>query len=166
MQSSKEKLSNMASAAKEQINIGHAKAEEKIEKASARTPEEREMAQDRRKAKEVQGNLEFHEEKVQHKAVRLDAKQHYNPYGGHPQHHQHGEYEYPIPMPGGEYPMACAPTARAAPTTVASTGPTCPISGYEGLDAQQQSHLHVHHGKYECPIPTPGGEYPMGGRHY
>ncbi|XP_042489184.1 uncharacterized protein LOC122069273 isoform X2 [Macadamia integrifolia] len=123
---------------------------EKIENASARTPEEREMAHERRKDKEARANMEFHEEKAQHKADRLDAKQHAHLYVGH--HQQLGKYEYLIPMPGGEYPMRSSPTARATPTSCA-TDSTDPIR----LDAHHQ------HGKREYPIPTPGGEYPMGG---
>ncbi|XP_010270023.1 PREDICTED: uncharacterized protein LOC104606491 [Nelumbo nucifera] len=76
MQAAKEKLSNMASAAKERACIYKAKAEEKVEKAAARTKEEKEIARERRKAKEAQAKMELHQEKAKHKEERLNAEPH------------------------------------------------------------------------------------------
>ncbi|KAJ4958651.1 hypothetical protein NE237_025762 [Protea cynaroides] len=122
MQPVKDKLSNMAGAAKEQASIARAKAGEKIETATATTPEERERAHERTMAKEAQAKMQFHEGK----AERLDEKQHH-PYGlhGHLHQQQHGEHQFPIPTPGGEYPMAGTTTTGADPTRpVAGQPPT------------------------------------------
>ncbi|KAJ4958246.1 hypothetical protein NE237_025357 [Protea cynaroides] len=108
--------------------------------------------------------MEFHVEKARHKADKLDAKQHSHLYGHH-QHQQHGQYQYAIPTPGGEYPMGGATTAGATPMT---GGPTRAVAGQQvdRLDAKQQPHLYGHdqqHKDHKYPIPTPGGEYPMVG---
>ncbi|PQM39064.1 late embryogenesis abundant protein 6 [Prunus yedoensis var. nudiflora] len=73
MQSAKEKLSNMACAAKENVNIYKAKAEEKMEKATAKTEEQREIASDVRKAKEAKAEMELQEAKAEHAAEKLTA---------------------------------------------------------------------------------------------
>ncbi|XP_054809939.1 late embryogenesis abundant protein 6-like isoform X3 [Prosopis cineraria] len=75
MQSTKEKLSNMASAAKEHIDIYKAKIDEKAEKSVARTEEEKIIAHERAKAKESQAKMELHEAKARHAAEKLSAKQ-------------------------------------------------------------------------------------------
>ncbi|GLT91203.1 hypothetical protein SLE2022_091030 [Rubroshorea leprosula] len=74
MQSAKEKISNMASAAREHVNICKANIEEKAEKATARTEEEKQMAHERRKAKEAQAKMELHEAKARHAKDKLRAK--------------------------------------------------------------------------------------------
>lgn len=48
--------------------------------ASARTPEEKEIARERRKAREAQAKSELHQAKAKHAAEKLNAKQrHYHP---------------------------------------------------------------------------------------
>ncbi|PPS02862.1 hypothetical protein GOBAR_AA17801 [Gossypium barbadense] len=59
----KEKISNMASTAKEHVNIGKAQLEEKLEKASASTEEQKELAHERKKAKEARAKMELHQDK-------------------------------------------------------------------------------------------------------
>ncbi|KAH7514393.1 late embryogenesis abundant protein 18 [Ziziphus jujuba] len=68
MQSAKEKLSNMASSAKEHLNIFKAKAQEKGEKATASTEEEKKIAEEERKAKEAEAKRDLHEAKAGHAA--------------------------------------------------------------------------------------------------
>ncbi|GMP95534.1 hypothetical protein CsSME_00044546 [Camellia sinensis var. sinensis] len=60
MHSAKEKVSNMASAAEEHVDIYKAKVEEKVEKAAARTKEEKDIAQELRKAKEAEAKMKLH----------------------------------------------------------------------------------------------------------
>ncbi|RZC72753.1 hypothetical protein C5167_048232, partial [Papaver somniferum] len=97
MQTAKEKLSNVASAAKEHAKIYKAKVDEKAEKAAATTPEEKEIAHQRRKAKEAEAKMEFHAAKAEHKAETLDAKynNHHNPITGH-----HDTYGHHNPITG------------------------------------------------------------------
>ncbi|XP_028754284.1 late embryogenesis abundant protein 6-like [Neltuma alba] len=94
MQSTKEKLSNMASAAKEHIDIYKAKIDEKAEKATARTEEEKVIAHERAKAKEAQAKMELHEAKGRHASEKLSAKQPHHLVGHHDPSlvgaHQHG----------------------------------------------------------------------------
>ncbi|KAB2632219.1 protein LE25 [Pyrus ussuriensis x Pyrus communis] len=73
MQSAKEKLSNMASAAKEHVDIYKAKAQEKVVKATAKTDEEREIASQIRRAKEAKAKMEFLEAKTKHSAEKSTA---------------------------------------------------------------------------------------------
>ncbi|XP_042488746.1 late embryogenesis abundant protein 18-like [Macadamia integrifolia] len=120
MRAAKEKVSDMASAAKEHINIGGAKAEENAERAAG---VDKDVAEERRKVKEAQAKMELHEAKAEHRADRLDAKQQSHLYG------QQGQHQYPIPTPGGQYPMGGATTTDVAPTT-GTTGPTYPVGGY------------------------------------
>ncbi|MED6222179.1 hypothetical protein PIB30_061868 [Stylosanthes scabra] len=90
MQSSKAKLSNMASAAKEHIDIYKAKIDEKTEKARASTEEEKVIAHERAKAREAKAKMELHEAKARHAAQKLSAKQaHLDPsvFGAHHQPH-------------------------------------------------------------------------------
>ncbi|KAF5774609.1 putative Late embryogenesis abundant protein, LEA_1 subgroup [Helianthus annuus] len=76
MHSVKEKVSNAASAAKAHVESYKANVEEKAEKATARTHEEKEIAHQRRKAKEAEGNMNLHDEKAQHAAEKLHGKHH------------------------------------------------------------------------------------------
>ncbi|KAL6279693.1 hypothetical protein ACE6H2_016574 [Prunus campanulata] len=62
MQSAKEKPSNMACAAKENVNKGNGETEE-----------QREIASDVRKAKEAKAEMELHEAKAEHAAEKLTA---------------------------------------------------------------------------------------------
>ncbi|XP_042488748.1 late embryogenesis abundant protein 18-like [Macadamia integrifolia] len=126
MRAVKEKVSNMASAAKEHINICGAKPEEKAERAAG---VDEGIAEERRKVKEAQAKMELHEAKAEHRADRLDAKQHSHLYGQHHDHLPHGQHQYPISTPGGQYPMGGASTIGAAPMT-GTTGPTYPVGGY------------------------------------
>ncbi|KAL6979847.1 hypothetical protein U1Q18_021504 [Sarracenia purpurea var. burkii] len=75
MHSAKEKLSNVASAAKEHVDIYKAKAEEKAEKATARTKGDKEVAHERRKAKEAEAEMNLHKAKMEHKAEKIHGKQ-------------------------------------------------------------------------------------------
>nr|ABB72363.1 seed maturation protein [Glycine canescens] len=117
MQSSKEKMKNMASAAKEQVDIYKAKIDEKAEKATARTEEERVIAHEHAKAKEAEAKMELHEAKARHAAEKLSANQshyglhhdHNNPplVGTTQTHYQQGHQHQPlgaVPMPGVTYP--------------------------------------------------------------
>ncbi|KAM1236434.1 hypothetical protein ACFX15_036847 [Malus domestica] len=84
MQSAKEKLSNMASAAKEHVDIYKAKAQERVVKATAKTDEEREIASQIRRAKEAKAKMEFHEAKTKHSAEnRLVGDGHGNDHQPH-----------------------------------------------------------------------------------
>ncbi|KAG4134777.1 hypothetical protein ERO13_D08G178000v2 [Gossypium hirsutum] len=75
MHTMKEKISNMASSAKEHVNIGKAQLEEKLEKASASTEEQKELAHERKKAKEARAKMELHQDKVKHIQEKMRAKQ-------------------------------------------------------------------------------------------
>ncbi|GJT59153.1 late embryogenesis abundant protein 18 [Tanacetum coccineum] len=76
MKSVKEKVSNAASAAKAHVESYKANLEEKAEKATARTPEEREIAHQRRKAKEAEAKMNMHVEKADHAAEKQQGKHH------------------------------------------------------------------------------------------
>ncbi|RDX62267.1 Late embryogenesis abundant protein 6, partial [Mucuna pruriens] len=102
MQSSKEKLSNVASEAKEHVDIYKAKLDEKqrvnincsmrnealrgwvvqAEKGMARTEEEKVIAHERAKAKEAKAKMELHEAKARHAEEKLRTKQSHS-YGLH-----------------------------------------------------------------------------------
>ncbi|ESW27766.1 hypothetical protein PHAVU_003G230300 [Phaseolus vulgaris] len=97
MQSSKEKLKNMASAAKEQVDVYKAKIDEKAEKATARTEEERVIAHERARANEAKAKMELHEAKGRHAAEKLE-----HPLVGTHQTHYHAPGA--VPMPGATYP--------------------------------------------------------------
>ncbi|CAN1256736.1 Late embryogenesis abundant protein 6 [Linum perenne] len=126
MQSAKQKISNLASAAKEHITICTAKVEEQTEKATAATSEEREIAKERRKAKEAKAKMELHEAKARHAAQKLNSRNHrygattagvHNPVVGG--HHHHGIHDPAF-------------VGTGAPTTAAVTGapaypPTVPM---------------------------------------
>ncbi|KAF5477752.1 hypothetical protein F2P56_004368 [Juglans regia] len=102
MHSAKEKLSNVASAAKEHVNICTAKVEEKAEKAAARTEKEKKIAVERRKAKEAEAKMELHQAKARHAAENQ-------------------------PVVGGTYGQQ--PVGTAAPMAGA-TAPTYPLGGH------------------------------------
>lgn len=60
-----------------------------VEKAGARTEEEEKIAEERRKAKKTQAEMELHEAKAKHAAEKLRAKQsrlydHHNHHAHHP----------------------------------------------------------------------------------
>ncbi|QCD81446.1 Late embryogenesis abundant protein [Vigna unguiculata] len=90
MQSTKEKVKNMASAAKEQVDVYKAKIDEKAEMATARTEEERVIAHEHAKANEAKAKMELHEAKARHAAEKLGTKQ------SHPlvETHNQTQYEY------------------------------------------------------------------------
>ncbi|KAK7346836.1 hypothetical protein VNO80_21359 [Phaseolus coccineus] len=112
MQSSKEKLKNMASAAKEQVDVYKAKIDEKAEKATARTEEERVIAHERARANEAKAKMELHEAKGRHAAEKLGTKQsqyygqHEHPLVGthQTQYQQEQQGLGAVPMPGATYP--------------------------------------------------------------
>ncbi|KAL8195863.1 hypothetical protein R6Q57_025353 [Mikania cordata] len=88
MHSVKEKVSNAASAAKAHVESYKANLEEKAEKATARTQEERDIAHQRRKAKEAEAKANMHAEKAEHASEKLHGKHHHvlgGDYGGHNQ---------------------------------------------------------------------------------
>ncbi|KAF7809991.1 seed maturation protein [Senna tora] len=114
MQSSKEKLSNMASAAKQHVDIYKAKIDEKAEKATARTGEEKVIAHERAKAKEAKAKMELHEAKARHAAEKQTGKQSHllgrQPVAAPPLvgAHQQGLNQpaaYPSYPQGGNYPI-------------------------------------------------------------
>ncbi|KAL9669507.1 hypothetical protein QQ045_007054 [Rhodiola kirilowii] len=74
MQAVKEKVSNMASKAKEKMTMCRARMEERTEVTAARTKEEKVMAHERRKAKEAQAKMELHQEKARHAANKQNSK--------------------------------------------------------------------------------------------
>ncbi|XXG75743.1 hypothetical protein AAC387_Pa08g0251 [Persea americana] len=100
MQAPKEKVSDMASAAKERIVHHKAKVEEKVEKAASRTGE-KEIAEERRKAKEEEAKMELHESKAHHKAQREHAK--------HEREYPHDGHERLSAMHGHHYSAATNP---------------------------------------------------------
>ncbi|KAM7254065.1 hypothetical protein ACFE04_031747 [Oxalis oulophora] len=91
MYGAKEKISNLASAAKEKVKICGAKAEEKADKATARTKEEKAIVHENKKAKEAQAKMELHHEKAQHAQDKLSGK-----YGHYDNHHHHHAGQVPI----------------------------------------------------------------------
>ncbi|TKY55563.1 seed maturation protein [Spatholobus suberectus] len=118
MQSSKEKLRNMASAAKEHVDIYKAKIDEKAEKATARTEEGKVIAHERAKAKEAEAKMELHEAKARHAAEKLSTKQshyyglhnHEPPVVGTQTQYQQGHQPLgAVPMPAATYPLGGNP---------------------------------------------------------
>ncbi|KAJ1428953.1 Late embryogenesis abundant protein [Sesbania bispinosa] len=113
MQSSKEKLKNVASAAKEHVDVYKAKIDEKAEKATARTEEEKVIAHERAKAKEAKAKMELHEAKARHAAEKLGAHQ----------SHYYGHHNEPPPLGlGAHQPLGSVPKPG-------STYPTYPLGG-------------------------------------
>ncbi|KAF5729694.1 hypothetical protein HS088_TW20G00058 [Tripterygium wilfordii] len=102
MQSAMEKLSNIARVAKAKVTICKAKVEEQAEKATARTIEQRELAHERRKAKEARAQMKLHQAKARHAEKKLSRRAH--------------QYNQPV-----------APTAAPA---AAATVPTYPAGGH------------------------------------
>ncbi|KAK9144487.1 hypothetical protein Sjap_004390 [Stephania japonica] len=130
MQTMKEKLRNMASAAKEHTKICGAKVDEKVEKSTARTEEEKKIAKEKRKAKEHGAKTELHAAKAAHMAEKLNAKRaqqgpmvgtHGAPVGAAYGHH-HG------PLLGTH--GATAAPATAAPATTYSVTAVPPAEKY------------------------------------
>ncbi|ESQ52142.1 hypothetical protein EUTSA_v10017485mg [Eutrema salsugineum] len=80
MHSAKEKISDMASTAKEKLNISEAKAQGHAEKTMARTSKEKKMAHEREKSKEAQAKANLHQSKADHAA---DAQLHGHHLPGH-----------------------------------------------------------------------------------
>ncbi|KAJ7952671.1 Seed maturation protein [Quillaja saponaria] len=129
MQSAKEKLSNMASAAKEKADIYKAKIEEKAEKATAITEEEKVIAHERRKVKEAKAKMELHEDKAQHAAEKLNTK-HSHLYGHHEPHLMGTHRSQPgqhVPVVGTQGQQQ--PVGTAVPM-VGATAPTYPLGGH------------------------------------
>ncbi|KAI4315136.1 hypothetical protein L6164_027979 [Bauhinia variegata] len=139
MQSTKEKLSNMASAAKEKVDIYKAKMDEKAEKAMARTEEEKVIAHERAKAKEAKAKMELHEAKAEHAADKLNAKQSHSHLYGHHRQHMVGAAQPPlvgtghqvqnVPLAGTQShnPTGAVPMTRA-------TYPANPLGGNQPLN--------------------------------
>ncbi|KAE9597389.1 hypothetical protein Lal_00029844 [Lupinus albus] len=75
MQSAKDKLSNMALAAKEHFDICKANIDEKGEKAMAKTEEEKVIAHEHAKARKAKAKMEMHEAKARHAEEKLKIKQ-------------------------------------------------------------------------------------------
>ncbi|KAK9120714.1 hypothetical protein Syun_018331 [Stephania yunnanensis] len=127
MQTVKEKLSNMASAAKEHTKICGAKVDEKVEKSTARTEDEKKIAHEKRKAKEHGAKTDLHAAKAAHKAEKLNAKRaqqrpmvgtHGAPVGAAYGHHgpllgTHGATAAPATAaPATTYPVTAVPPAE------------------------------------------------------
>ncbi|KAL4565269.1 hypothetical protein LXL04_029357 [Taraxacum kok-saghyz] len=136
MHSVKEKVSNAASAAKAHVESYKANLEEKAEKATARTPEEKEIAHQRRKAKEAEAKMNLHVEKADHAAEKLHGKHHVlghdtaaGVYGGH--------HQTPVGttgvVPGAVQHHHQHPLGAIDPVT-GTTAPAYPLGG----------HLHGH----------------------
>ncbi|CAH8300065.1 unnamed protein product [Eruca vesicaria subsp. sativa] len=68
MHSVKEKISDMASTAKEKLSICGAKAQGHAEKKMARTSHEKKIAKEREKSKVAQAKAELHQSKADHAA--------------------------------------------------------------------------------------------------
>ncbi|EEF42438.1 conserved hypothetical protein [Ricinus communis] len=117
MKSAKEKISNMASAAKEHITICRAKVDEKVEKAAARTPEQKQIAKERRKAREAQAKMELHQAKAKHAAQK--SRHHHPPTVG-------TQYGPTQPVVGTQVNNPVGSTATMAGTTV----PSYPLGGH------------------------------------
>ncbi|KAI3505385.1 hypothetical protein L1887_27503 [Cichorium endivia] len=142
MHSVKEKVSNAASAAKAHVESYKANMEEKAEKATARTQEEKEIAHQRRKAKEAEAKMNLHVEKADHAAEKLHGKHHVlghdsvaGIYGGH---HQTpvgtvGQTTATGVVPGAVHHHHQQPLGAVDPLT-GTTAPTYPLGG----------HLHGH----------------------
>ncbi|XP_071737414.1 late embryogenesis abundant protein 18-like [Rutidosis leptorrhynchoides] len=136
MHSVKEKVSNAASAAKAHVESYKANLEEKAEKATARTQEEKEIAHQRRKAKEAEANMNLHVEKAEHAAEKLHGKHHvlgHDVYGGHGHQTTHvGVAGQPVGPVPGDVPHQ-QPLGAVDPVT-GTTASTYPLGG----------HLHGH----------------------
>ncbi|KAJ9536869.1 hypothetical protein OSB04_029602 [Centaurea solstitialis] len=133
MHSVKEKVSNAASSAKAHVETYKAKLEEKAENATARTHEEKEIAHQRRKAKEAEAKMNLHAEKAEHTAEKLHGKHHVlghdtvaGAYGGH--------HQTPIGMVG----LTTTTTGTIPGTVDPVTGTTVPANPLGG------GHLHGH----------------------
>ncbi|KAF8027222.1 hypothetical protein BT93_E0206 [Corymbia citriodora subsp. variegata] len=130
MQSAGEKLKNVASSAKEHINVAKAKLEEKVEKAAARTPEEKEIAHQRRKAKEAEAKMELHQAKAAHAAEKFAAKHSTLPGHVHDPatgHAGHTTTQPVVGAPGHQTGHRHIGTADPMSGTVA---PTYPLGGH------------------------------------
>nr|XP_043630811.1 late embryogenesis abundant protein 18 [Erigeron canadensis] len=126
MHSVKEKVSNAASAAKAHVESYKAKMEEKAEKATARTEEEKEIAHQRRKAKEAEAKMNLHVEKAEHAAEKLHGKHHvlgHDVYGG-----QTTVGAGTTAVPGTVHPHQ-QPLGAVNPVT-GTTVPTYPLGGH------------------------------------
>ncbi|KAI3804529.1 hypothetical protein L1987_26140 [Smallanthus sonchifolius] len=134
MHSMKEKVSNAASAAKAHVESYKANLEEKAEKATARTQEERDIAHQRRKAKEAEAKMNLHVEKAEHAAEKLHGKHHVLGHGHdtvtgvYGRHHQ-----TPVGSVGQTtVPLHQQPVGAVDPVT-GTTVPTYPQGGHKHL---------------------------------
>lgn len=84
--------------------------------ARARTKEEKEMARQRRKAREAKAMMDLHNAKANHAAGTLNAKQ----------SHLHGHHHV---TPVGANPSH-QPVGTAAPMSGSTAAPTYPAGGY------------------------------------
>ncbi|MFS7923449.1 putative Late embryogenesis abundant protein, LEA_1 subgroup [Helianthus anomalus] len=123
MHSVKEKVSNAASAAKAHVESYKANVEEKAEKVTARTQEERDIAHQRRKAKEAEAKMNLHMEKAEHAAEKLHGKHHVlghdtvtGVYGGHHQTHVGTVGQSTVPAHQQTYGAVDPVTGTTVPT--------------------------------------------------
>lgn len=94
-----------------------------MEKAAARTKEEKEIAVERRKAKEAEAKMNLHEAKARHAAEKQQAVQaHLYPAAG--RHHHHGG----DPVVGGQVGHH-EPVGTVVPPT-GTVMPGYPLGGY------------------------------------
>ncbi|XP_073131926.1 late embryogenesis abundant protein 18-like [Henckelia pumila] len=143
MHSVKQKVSDAAAEAKERVDVLKAKAGEKAEMSTARTKEGKQIAKERRKAKEAEANMMLHQAKAQHAAEALHGKQHglfgHNHYGPAPVKHGHN------------YPTGAThvPTANAAAPGYGhynTTGTTVPPANVAAPTHNTLGgHRHRHH---------------------
>ncbi|KVH91725.1 late embryogenesis abundant protein 18-like [Cynara cardunculus var. scolymus] len=128
MHSVKEKVSNAASAAKAHVETYKANLEEKAEKATARTHEDKDIAHQRRKAKEAEANMNLHLEKADHAAEKLHGKHHVvghdtvaGAYGGH--------HQTPVGT-AGQTTTTTTTTGTIPGTAIPTTVPANPLGGH------------------------------------
>ncbi|KAL9422689.1 hypothetical protein AB3S75_034883 [Citrus x aurantiifolia] len=131
MQNIREKVSNAASTGKAHVDIYKAKAEEKAEKAAAMTEEEKELAHQRRKAKEAKAKMEMHQAKAIHAAEKLRAKQSHlygpNLAAGTDDHHHLGQNE--LPPAATTHGHIHQPVGLTADPMIGIAIPTYPLGG-------------------------------------
>ncbi|KAH0465752.1 hypothetical protein IEQ34_005855 [Dendrobium chrysotoxum] len=83
------KLKDMSSVAKFKLRKSAIATQEKKEKATARNRQEKEIAEERAKAKKAQAKADLHQEKADHRVASAvhHAGLHHVPLSGHHHHH-------------------------------------------------------------------------------
>nr|WIW57573.1 late embryogenesis abundant protein LEA3 [Pinus tabuliformis] len=83
MQTAKEKMSNMGTDVNEEMDKAKASAQEKVEKVTAHNPADKEIALEKKDAKQTEAEMRANAGRAEHRAEKDEAKQSGHAYTDH-----------------------------------------------------------------------------------